>query len=123
METRDFGIHISVIQPGGTASEWAEIANQRAQEVSGSGPYGELVRAFAKLNEQNAATVPAEAIAQIIRRAVEDHRPRARYVGPGAAKIGLFLRRWLSDHSYDRLILWMIRRALKSPAFTISVRQ
>lgn len=115
METRDFGIEVSVIQPGGTASEWAQIANQRAQAASGAGPYGGFVQAMAQMLEGGPA-VPADAIAELIQRAVEDRRPRTRYVGPGGAKVALFLRRWIGDRAYDSLILWMMRRTLKKPA-------
>ncbi len=117
METKEFGIHVSVIQPGGTDSEWAQIAAQKARESSGAGAYAALARGMAAAMDPQAGrtlpSVPADVIARLIQKAIEDRRPKARYVGPGMAKVFLFLRRWLSDRAWDNMILGMGRRLAK----------
>jgi len=112
MEVRDFGIFVSVIQPGGTASEWADIAVEQVVANSANGPYGELAQAMVVINKGAAGTpVPAAAIAKLIQRATEDRCPKARYVGPGPAKIGLFMRWLLSDRAYDSVMMRQIHQA------------
>lgn len=111
MEVEDFGIHVSVIQPGGTASEWAEIANQKVRESSGAGAYARLALAMEAINPPSPA--PADAVAQVIERAATDRRPRTRYAGSRGARVGLFMRWLLSDRAYDWVVRTVLRRAVR----------
>jgi NAD(P)-dependent dehydrogenase (short-subunit alcohol dehydrogenase family) len=117
-EVRDFGIHVSVIQPGGTESEWAKIAADNVLKTSGQGAYATLAQGMASImNRENAggtmAQVPADVIAVLIQKATESPRPKTRYVGPGMAKVLLAARRWLSDRSWDNVIAGMARSMAK----------
>jgi NAD(P)-dependent dehydrogenase (short-subunit alcohol dehydrogenase family) len=45
---RQFGIDVSVIQPGAIKSEWESIAADSAQKTSGEGPYARFTAATVK---------------------------------------------------------------------------
>jgi NAD(P)-dependent dehydrogenase (short-subunit alcohol dehydrogenase family) len=117
-ETREFGIHVSVIQPGGTESEWAKIAGENVLKTSSQGAYAALAKGMASIMmRENAggalAQVPADVIAVLIQKAAESPRPKTRYVGPGMAKMMLAARRWLSDRGWDNMIAGMARSMSK----------
>ena len=117
-EVSGFGIHVSVIQPGGTESEWAKIAGENVLKTSGQGAYAALAQGMASImtreNAGGALTqVPADVIAVLIQKAAEAPRPKTRYVGPGMAKMMLTARRWLSDRGWDNMIAGMARSMSK----------
>jgi NAD(P)-dependent dehydrogenase (short-subunit alcohol dehydrogenase family) len=107
-EVGPFGIRVIVIEPGGIASEWSDIAMEQGERLSGAGPYQRLVKAMSKINEQ--VTLPGPAvISDLVVKALRAKRPRARYHGGYMAGPMLFLKRWLSDRMFDKLVLRTFR--------------
>lgn len=104
-ELAPFGVDVSVIRPGGTKSEWANIATQSLSEISGAGPYAKAVKAlermFRKAVDESYMQAEPETIAQLIVHAATAQRPRTAYVPRGHARAFLCLRRTLSDRLYD----------------------
>jgi NAD(P)-dependent dehydrogenase (short-subunit alcohol dehydrogenase family) len=108
MEVRPFGIDVVVIEPGGVESEWSGIAAKEAERISGKGPYAGLV---AKLKKMQAGQkgAPPKAITDLIVKGLHARTPRTRYHGGAMAGPMLFLRGWLSDRMFDRLIMMALR--------------
>lgn len=104
-ETRQFGIKVVLIEPGGVASEWSGIAAEEAARHSGKGPYAGLVTAFAKAQAALGKQPGPEVITDLLIRSLISRNPRPRYVGGQMAKPILFLRRWLPDRLFDRAIM------------------
>lgn len=107
-EVRAFGIDVIVIEPGGIQSEWAGIASQEAERLSGKGPYENFVRAFVKAQSSMKPPAP-DVITDLVVHALRSRRPRARYAGGLMAKPMLFLRHVLTDRMFDRLIMSAFR--------------
>lgn len=107
MEVQPFGIDVVVVEPGGIRTEWADIAAEKLREVSGQGAYAGQAKSMAESIGGEAGRKrlsPPALIAETIARAVNARRPKTRYaVGFGARPL-LFLRRWLSDRAFDRLM-------------------
>ncbi|MDO6408037.1 oxidoreductase [Pantoea phytobeneficialis] len=107
MEVQPFGIDVVVVEPGGIRTEWADIAADKLREVSGQGAYAGQAKSMAESMGGEAGRKrlsPPTLIADTIARAVKARRPKTRYaVGFGARPL-LFLRRWLSDRAFDRLM-------------------
>jgi NAD(P)-dependent dehydrogenase (short-subunit alcohol dehydrogenase family) len=108
-EMRGFGIEVVVIEPGGVQSEWSGIATKEAERISGSGVYGRLVRAFSHAQSNMRQAPPPSVISALVIKAVRAARPRTRYAGGLLARPLLFLRRWLSDRTFDRLVMSAFR--------------
>jgi NAD(P)-dependent dehydrogenase (short-subunit alcohol dehydrogenase family) len=102
-EVKQFGIDVVVIEPGGIASEWETIAGDSATRVSGNGPYQFMVEKFRKMQGRKAP--PPSVVSDMVMKALKARRPATRYSGGLAARPLLFLRRWLSDRMFDRLIM------------------
>ena len=94
-EVADFGIDVSIIEPGAIKTEWGDIAAKSALEVSGDGPYADRVQAMAKGFRRSFANVASspEVVAKAIEHAATADRPRIRYViGMGAKPLTLAAR-------------------------------
>jgi NAD(P)-dependent dehydrogenase (short-subunit alcohol dehydrogenase family) len=102
-EVRQFGIDVIVIEPGGIQSEWEGIAAQEAERFSGRGAYAQMVAKFRGLQGRKAP--PPSLVSDLIVKALRAKRPSTRYHGGLMAGPLLFLRRWLSDRMFDRLIM------------------
>lgn len=110
LEVKQFGIDVIVIEPGGTKSEWGDIAVESLMRVSGKTAYAGLVTAFQKTFKQMAGNVPGPiVIAKLIKNSIEAKNPKTRYIGGYMAKPMLFLRSILSDKMMDRIIMSQIK--------------
>jgi NAD(P)-dependent dehydrogenase (short-subunit alcohol dehydrogenase family) len=110
VELRPWGMHVAVVEPGSIATEiWrkgAETADEIQARVSPEAGrlYGRRIAAFRKLAAQRGARgIPADAVAEVVERALTAERPRPRYVVGGDAKIRAALE-LLPTRARDALI-------------------
>lgn len=110
LEVKSFGIDVVVIEPGGIKTPWGTIAAENLKKTSGNGAYAEQANKVAdetaKLYTSNQLTKP-EAIGKVIAKAVIARRPKTRYVKGYGAKPAIFIRKWLGDRIFDRIITSM----------------
>jgi NAD(P)-dependent dehydrogenase (short-subunit alcohol dehydrogenase family) len=123
VELKPFGIDVIIVEPGGVATEFPQVAAERLLATSGHGAYAQYARRYAASLRSEAKGISSpDVIARTITRAATVRRPRTRYaVGRGAKAV--VLARWLlPDRAYDRLLVatfdtlnWVTaRRAAKS---------
>ncbi|RYD95832.1 MAG: SDR family NAD(P)-dependent oxidoreductase, partial [Sphingobacteriales bacterium] len=106
LEAKPFGIDVIVIEPGGVKTEWGGIAFDSAEKTSGHTAYADLTRkaksVFAKTEKNNVAPI---VIATLIRNAIAASSPKPRYAKGYMAGMILWAKRWLSDTTFDRMIM------------------
>jgi NAD(P)-dependent dehydrogenase (short-subunit alcohol dehydrogenase family) len=107
-EVRSFGIDVIVIEPGAIESEWSGIAGDEAEQYSGRGDYAGLVAKFRKM-QSSIKGPPPRVISDLIVKALNAKVPATRYHGGGHAGLLLFLRRWLTDRGFDRIMMTALR--------------
>ena len=118
LEVYPFGIHVVLIEPGYIPTSMSrnagELSSAYAKGAEQS-PYRAVYQGF--LNSWSKTTKSSqytpEDCARVILRAVEDDPPRARYPVTREAKIGILLRRLLSDRAMDR----QMRKRMAIPDF------
>jgi NAD(P)-dependent dehydrogenase (short-subunit alcohol dehydrogenase family) len=118
LEVYPFGIHVVLIEPGYIPTSMSrnagELSSAYAKGAEQS-PYKAVYQGF--LNSWSKTTKSSqytpEDCARVILRAVEDDPPRARYPVTREAKIGILLRRLLSDRAMDR----QMRKRMAIPDF------
>ena len=107
LETKPFGIDVVIIEPGGIATEWGDIAADSLKAASGGGAYADQANAMYALLTDPASTKrnsPPSVIADTIAKAVTATRPKTRYVAGFGARPLILARRLLSDRMFDRLV-------------------
>jgi len=111
LETKPFGIDVVIVEPGGIATEWGKIAAEHLKETSGGGAYADMATSaadgMAKMYAGGRLSHPS-VIARTILKAVTARRPRTRYAAGAMSGMVLFLRRWLSDRMFDRVVMSMV---------------
>lgn len=110
-ETEPFGIDVVLIEPGGIETEWGDIALESAKECSGNTAYADLVAGFTRLYERVGKQAPPSVITDLVIQAIQAKQPKTRYSAGTLAHTTPFLRRILSDRTYDRILRMIINRA------------
>ncbi|QEC78540.1 oxidoreductase [Mucilaginibacter ginsenosidivorax] len=106
LEVKPFGIDVILIEPGGIKTEWQDIAMENLEKVSGHTAYQNLTKSAININEkgQKQLTDPV-VIAKLIAKAIREKKPGIRYAAGYMTGIVLFLKRWLSDSMFDKMIM------------------
>jgi NAD(P)-dependent dehydrogenase (short-subunit alcohol dehydrogenase family) len=113
MELKPHGIDVSIIEPGGTRSEWGAISSEGLLARSGNGPYAAQAKVMAAAlatTDKAGLSSPPEAVADAIVHAATAARPRTRYPVGGSARALLLLRRLLPDRVFDGVIWTIYKR-------------
>ncbi len=108
LEVKPFGINLVVIEPGGIKSEWGGIAFGKMLEASKDSVYStyaqKMFNFIKEMEQKNNAPEPI-VIAELIKKAIEAKKPKARYAKGAMAKPMLLMKKYMSDAMFDKMIL------------------
>lgn len=112
LEVEPFGIHVSLIEPGAIDTEFGDVMTDPILKYSGETAYGDFTKNYVEVVEKNyrpGSGSPPSVITDLIVKAIEAKRPRTRYVAGKYARPMMFIRKWLGDRIYDRIVMAMLR--------------
>lgn len=108
IELAPLGIEVIIVEPGLIETEFGEVMMGPMLERSGSSAYADLAHKIAKATQasyEKGGASPASVIANVVSRAVNARRPRTRYAAGKFARPLIFMRKWLSDRFFDKVIM------------------
>lgn len=107
LELEPFGIRVVVIEPGLIETGFGAAASQGVLDRSANGAYAKMAQSVAGSMERSyghgQGTDP-RVIADVVGDAVQSVRPKTRYAAGKYAKMMIWVRKWLGDRAFDRLI-------------------
>ncbi|NKC05054.1 oxidoreductase [Ochrobactrum haematophilum] len=107
LEVEPFGIRVVIIEPGLIETGFGDAGQQGIAERSKNGPYEKIANGVVKSMQasygQNRGTSP-DVIADTISKAIASSRPKTRYAVGAYAKPMIWIRKWLGDRIFDRMI-------------------
>jgi len=116
LELQQWGIEVSVIEPGAIATPIWEKSVKAARDLeaadssSAAMGYTELIMRIKETVEKAAErAIPPDAVVQAVVHALTASRPRTRYLVGTDAKIRAWMVKWLPDRLNDRLLTWMLQ--------------
>lgn len=104
LELSPFNIHVVILEPGMIATEFAEVMTDPMIKYSGTGPYAKLVQGLVN----SAGTIkmsPASVIANAVLKIVNSTKPKTRYRVGNMAKPLVWMRTYLGDRIFDKVIM------------------
>lgn len=110
METKEFGINVTLIEPGGIKTPWGFIAADHLENSAKGGAYEQQAKKTAEgMRKQYSGKMMSDPkiIAKAISKAVNAHRPKARYLIGLGAKPLVFMHSILPARWFD----WMMMHA------------
>ncbi|WP_449032023.1 oxidoreductase [Prevotella histicola] len=108
METKQFGINVSIVEPGGIKTPWGFIAADHLEESAKNGAYAEQAKKTAEgMRKQYSGNMMSSpmVIAKAISRAVNANRPKTRYLIGLGAKPLVFLHSILPARCFDWIMM------------------
>lgn len=116
-ELRQWGIEVSVIQPGAISTAMPDTFLHTAESIldglpaEGHDRYGTAMRSFARRITDHCRDdgTPPEVVARAVLHALTARSPRTRYPIGAQAGRALFMRRLLPDRLLERAALRMLR--------------
>lgn len=108
METKAFGINVSIIEPGGIKTPWGFIAANHLEESAKGGAYEEQAKKTAEgMRKQYSGNMMSDpkVIAKAISRATNARRPKTRYLVGLGAKPLVFLHSILPTRCFDWIMM------------------
>ena len=113
IEVEPFGINVVIVEPGAIKTEFVDVMNQPMLDRSANGPYEGLAKAMAKTAAESYSKKGRhsgpEVIANTISKAIKSRKPKTRYASGAMAGMVLFMRRWLSDRGFQKMIMSQIK--------------
>lgn len=110
LELASFNINVVILEPGGIKTEFGDVMHQPLLDRSKGGPYDAFSQKVAQsfkeyFADTNTRMSPPSVISDAMVRIVNSQRPRTRYAVGYMAGFMLFMRRFLSDRLFERVIM------------------
>ena len=107
MEVADFGIKVSLIEPGGIKTQWGHIAADNLENSAKGGAYEEIAKKTAesmhKQYDGNMLSDP-KVVVKAIKKAVSSKNPKTRYVVGLGAKPLIWAHTILPAKWFDKIM-------------------
>ncbi|MVT08825.1 oxidoreductase [Chitinophaga tropicalis] len=108
LELKQFNINVVILEPGIIATEFADVMLNNITRYSGKGAYAKLTNSLVKSTQKMAASgggsKPA-VIANTISKIIAGKKPKTRYRVGAWAKPMVWMRLYLGDRMFDRIIM------------------
>ena len=107
METSDFGIQVSIIEPGGIKTDWGMIAADKLEESAKGGAYESIARKTAenmRRHYSSESLSDPDIISKAITHAIEAKKPKTRYLIGFMAQPAVLMHTVLPARAFDTII-------------------
>jgi NAD(P)-dependent dehydrogenase (short-subunit alcohol dehydrogenase family) len=123
MELRPWGIHVSLIEPGGIATPLWERGRAAADELLAKLPpradqlYGGVINTMREASHKfEKQGIQPDKVAKVIARALTSRTPKTRYLVGMDAHAQAILATIVPDRLMDRLMAWQLKLPKSAPA-------
>ena len=109
LELAPFGIQVVVVEPGGIETEFGQVAFEPMLKRAQGSVYEPMTRKLVEGLDKVGQLSPPSVIANEIAKAVHAKRPRTRYRKGKFAKPMVWLRTYLGDRAFDRIVMSQVK--------------
>ncbi|MCZ4223334.1 oxidoreductase [Pedobacter rhodius] len=108
LELKAFNINVVILEPGLIQTEFADVLTGPMIKYSGHGTYADLVNSITKSTGRTKMS-PSSVIADTISKIVNADKPKTRYRIGNWAKPMVWMRMYLGDKLYDKIIMSQVK--------------
>jgi NAD(P)-dependent dehydrogenase (short-subunit alcohol dehydrogenase family) len=112
LDLKPFNIQVVVLEPGVIVTEWGGIMMENMKKYSGEGLYAKMAAkvaaATSRMYENGDGSSPS-VIADTVARIISARRPATRYRVGAFAKPMVWMRTFLGDRIFDRMIMMQLK--------------
>ena len=108
VELIPYDVDVVIVEPGGIQTEFTNVFQEQLQGNTENGPYSsalqKLIASTKEMAETGKLSKP-EVITDLILKSVNSKKPNTRYVAGAFAKPLMFMRKYLSDRTFDKILM------------------
>jgi short-subunit dehydrogenase len=112
VELKPHNVDVVIVEPGGIKTEFTNVFIQNLQGDLENGPYSselkKVVQSSKAMAEGGKLSNPS-VITNLIDKAVHSKKPKTRYVAGAYAKPLMFMRKYLGDKRFDKILLSQLK--------------
>ena len=108
LELSGFNIKVVILEPGLIESGFAGITTGQMVKNSGKGAYAKMVESISKAGGAIKMS-PSSVISKAVSKIIKDKNPKTRYLVGSMAKPLVWMRVYLGDRLFDRIMLSQIK--------------
>lgn len=108
LELTPFNIDVVIVEPGAIKTEFGDVMLAPMMKRSGNSAYAamakkmeQMIKSYEKPGNASDPTV----IAKVVSQAIKAEKPKTRYAAGKLAKPLMFMRKWLGDRIFDKIIM------------------
>lgn len=108
LELAEFGIDVIIVEPGIIETDFAKTMIEPMLQRSGNTAYAGMAKrmdAATSKNYQKGKGSPPTVVSMVVSKALKASRPKTRYAVGKYAKEMIFLRTYLGDRLFDKIIM------------------
>jgi short-subunit dehydrogenase len=109
VELKEFDIDVVIVQPGAINTNFFNVSRSYLDKYKQDSNYAHLYGEPVADSENSVLSNQSEpiVIAKVINKAINAKNPKTRYSAGAYSKLGIFLRRIMTDKMFDRFILFI----------------
>ena len=109
VELKEFDIDVVIVQPGAINTNFFNVSRSYLDKYKQDYDYVHLYGEPVADSENSVLSNQSEpiVIAKVINKAINARNPKTRYAAGAYSKLGIFLRRIMTDKMFDRFILFI----------------
>ena len=109
VELKEFDIDVVIVQPGAINTNFFNVSRSYLDKYKQDSNYTHLYGEPVADSENSVLSNQSEpiVIAKVINKAINARNPKTRYAAGAYSKLGIFLRRIMTDKMFDRFILFI----------------
>ena len=109
VELKEFDINVVIVQPGAINTNFFNVSRSYLDKYKQDSNYTHLYGEPVADSENSVLSNQSEpiVIAKVINKAINAKNPKTRYSAGAYSKLGIFLRRIMTDKMFDRFILFI----------------
>lgn len=109
IELKPFGIKVVILEPGAIETQFGNVMLANFPKESKTGPYKKMVNAYLNMDMSSFKGSPPSVISETIQKIIESDNPKRRYPVGRMAKSMIFMRKWLGESFFERMMSRMIK--------------
>ena len=109
VELKEFDIDVVIVQPGAINTNFFNVSRSYLDKYKENSAYEHLYGEPVADSENSVLSNQSDpiVIAKVINKAINARNPKTRYAAGAYSKLGIFLRRIMTDKMFDRFILFI----------------
>lgn len=110
IELKPFGINVVILEPGLIDTDFYNEVEHNVPEATSKGPYKNILNGLINGSLSKAKRSPSIVISETVQKIINLKNPKPRYTAGNMAKNLIFIRKFLGDRFFDKIMINSLKK-------------